>query len=716
MTRSVAASLVFLLSCASGEQPAPDDAEELRWPRTFRAGGDEVLVYDPQVVSWEDFETLKARSAVAVRPAGASRESYGVIEYTVATDCDAESRQVLLKNRSIQAVRFSGVPKGDAASLEAVLRRALDTRPTLRVSLDFLLAYIQDAARSVRSVEVNLEPPPIYASERPAVLVQFLGSPEFKPVPGTSLRFAVNTNWDVLHDPAAARYFLLHGEGWLSAPDVLRGPWTPAAPLPSDFYRLPADDNWSETKKAIPGKRGDAPRVIAATTPSELIVTDGPPVLQPIPGTRLSVVTNTSSDLFRIEEEKAYYFLASGRWFRARDLEGPWSAATKTLPSDFARIPEDHSKADVRASVPGTPEAADAVLLAAVPRRAQVKRKDVGVNVSYEGEPRFESIPSTAVEAAVNSPFSVFKVRGRYYCCHEAVWFEAGDPRGPWSVCASVPSEIYAIPSSHPSHHVTYVRVYAATPDVVEVSYTAGYTGMYVASGMLMFGLGWAMAYDDDWYYRYPSHWYGYGCGARYSWTSGTYYNASRVYGPYGGAGFGAGYNPATGNYVRGAAAYGPYGERYAARSYNPATGTSRARGGVSTPYGSWERGVAVRGDEWARGGVRRDERGAVAGAETSRGGRALGVENPAGERAGVARSGSGDLYAGRDGEVYRRSSDGWQTYSNGQWSDTASRERAKSDTMRSLQSDAGSRDRGHRTSSQVQRSAGARPARGGRR
>ena len=78
-----------------------------------------------------------------------------------------------------------------------------------------------------------------------------------------------------------------------------------------------------------------------------------------------------------------------------------------------------------------------------------------------------------------------------------------------------------------------------------------------------------------------------------------------------------AGYNPATGNYVRGAQAYGPYGERHAARSYNPTTGVSKARTGGSTPYGSWERGVAVQGDNWARGGVAEGSRGKVAGAET---------------------------------------------------------------------------------------------------
>ncbi|HEX7899264.1 MAG TPA: hypothetical protein VF950_15970 [Planctomycetota bacterium] len=690
--------------------------QDLDWPRTFEHGGDRVVVYDPQVDAWDGFEKLKGRSAVAVRPSG-GQERFGVFEYAVDTETDFDTRQVLLKNRTITAARFSGVAQEEAAKLDDVLRRVLAAKPTLTASLDFLLAYIQDRAGQVKTVEVNLEPPPIYASQSPAILVMFLGQPDFKPVPGTDLRFAVNTNWDVVQDPDGGRYYLLHGEGWLSATDV-RGPWTAAPSLPADFAGLPMDENWAEARKAIPGKKIVAPKVVVAFEPSELIVLDGPPVFAKIPGTRLEVVENTSSELFRLDS--GYYFLTAGRWFRSARLEGPWSAAT--LPEDFARIPVDHAAARVRPSVPGTPEAADAVLLAAVPRKATINRKDVTLTVTYDGAPKFEAI-STAVAYAVNSPFAVFKVRERYYCCHEAVWFESAAPTGPWAVCVSVPPEIYSIPPSHPKHYVTYTTVYSSTPDTVVVGYTAGYTGMYVWGGVVMFGMGMAIAYNNPyWHYHYPSHWYGYGCGAHYSWTSGNYYRGSAVYGPYGGAGFGAGYNPATGNYVRGAAAYGPHGSAYAARSYNPATGTSKARTGGSTPYGSWERGVAVQGSDWARGGVYRDERGAVAGAETSRGGRAVGAESAAGERAAVARSGSGDLYAGRDGEVYRKNESGWQKHGEGGWSDVdtqqrqqrdtqerQAREKASAETSRNLQRDAQARDRGTRTASQARSSGGGR-------
>ena len=64
------------------------------------------------------------------------------------------------------------------------------------------------------------------------------------------------------------------------------------------------------------------------------------PTFAPIPGTGLLRVINTDSVLFRNSGDGQFYFLVAGRWFRAASLDGPWSAASKNLPSDFARIPD----------------------------------------------------------------------------------------------------------------------------------------------------------------------------------------------------------------------------------------------------------------------------------------------------------------------------------------------------------------------------------------
>ena len=88
-------------------------------------------------------------------------------------------------------------------------------------------------------------------------------------------------------------------------------------------------------------------------------------------------------------------------------------------------------------------------------------------------------------------------------------------------------------------------------------------------------------------------------------------------------------------------------GTRYAAQSYDPYTGTYKARSGGSTPYGSWERGVAVQGDDWAKGGYYGNSRGTLAGGSTSEGGKVIGAGNGEGDRGFVGRDRNGDLYEG---------------------------------------------------------------------
>jgi len=654
----LAALLATGTSCNRASKEAPERLESIEWPRQYVADGDTLVVYDPQVDSWEKYAKVSARSAVAVTPRGSSETDFGIIEYEMGTEIDAERREVLFHDRKLTGIRFTGLEQSKASRAEGIVRRAL-TGQSIIVPLDFVLAQVEQDARAIPSTAVNLNPPPIYCAEAPAILTMYLGKPEFKPLPGTDLEFCINTNWDVFLHPGTEKYFLLNGDGWITTGDLRNGPWSYATSLPTSMSALPKDENWSEVRKHVPGRRIPVPTVFYTGQPAELIVLEGPAKYADIRGTGLRYVTNTTSDLFLDERPNTYYFLTAGRWFRSMSLQGPWTTATVDLPADFAKIPPDSPKGNVLASVPGTLEAADAVLLADVPHKATVSRASVGVNPTYDGPPKFEAIPGTTVQYALNSPYSVFLVGGKYYCCQNAIWFCAASAGGPWVVCSSVPQAIYTIPPSHPTYNVTYVYVYDSTPDVVVMGYTAGYMGVYVSSGVVVYGVGYPIHYTPYYYYHYYPAYYGYGCAMHYSYASGTYYRSAQAYGPYGGAGYATAYNPYTGTYARGAYAYGPYGgERHAAQSYNPYTGTYKARGGGSTPYSSWERGVVSQGGEWARGGYYSDSRGTVGGIQTSQGGAAVGVKTDDGSAA-VARTKNGDIYASKDGNVYKRNDDG---------------------------------------------------------
>jgi len=703
--------LVCGLSYAASSPPPADPG----WPRVISQNGNELNIYQPQVDFWENYEKLGFRCAIAVKTAGSEQEKYGVAEINADTETDHESRTVILKPRK-REIRFPNIEKSEADKLRGIVDELLPPVHDMTISLDRILAYLDPAKHpQQKPVSLNMDPPEIFYSSNPAILLIFLGEPQLRPVvkDKNDLMFVVNTNWDIFYETTEQQYYLLNGESWLTTKDVLKGKWTPAAVLPAGLSSLPADDNWADVRKNIPGKPAtEVPEVFATTKAAELILTKGEPSYTPIPGTKLMRVANSDSSLFLDYSANRFYLLAAGRWFRAAGLEGPWAASSSDLPAEFARIPDDDPSAYVKASVPGTIEAKDAILLASVPVKTKVDLIDpVDLQVTYEGTPQFEQIESTPVKYAVNSPNVVFLVDGGYYCCYQGVWYTSSSAAGPWLFARSVPAAIYTIPPSNPLYNVTYVVVADTSPTTVVYTYTSGYSGEYVAAtGVLMFGAGMAMgamiADHNHYYYSwYHPAYYSYGCSARYSYAHGGYYSAAhRYYGPYGGAGAYAAYNPRTGTYSRGAYAYGPAGSASARQAYNPYTGTRASSRQVDTVYGSAGRGVAYNPNTGtaARGGYRTDAYGSAGGIQTNRGSSAFGWDTSQGQGA-FAKDRQGNVYAGKDGNVYKKGSDGsWSANTGSGWN-SVDRPRSSPDLEAQFQS----RSRGNQLSSRGNRGGG---------
>lgn len=701
---------VTLLGCfSSAAQPADPG-----WPRVFKKDKKQLTVYQPQVDYWNGYTNLHFRCAIAVKGV-TKQEKYGVAEVDALTVVDHSARIVAVVPLK-RELRFANVPEPDVTKLRQAVEQLHPSSQATTLSLDRVIAYLDPAAHSTQPpVEVNLDPPKIFASTTPAILVMFMGEPQFKPVETnrTDLLFALNTNWDVLYDSASQKYYLLHGEGWLTAPDALKGPWTPTRTLPPSIYSLPATENWAEARKRLPGKPAKAaPTVFVTTEPAEMILTAGQPSYMPVKGTRLLRVNNTDSVLFLHSGDGKFYFLAAGRWFRGVSFQGPWSAASQDLPPDFAQIPDTDPAAFVKTSVPGTREAQDAVLLASIPSTTTVQVAPVTETVTYSGPPQFVAIPSTTVQYAVNTPNQVFLVNGAYYWCYGGAWLYSVNAGGPWTYCTTVPAAIYTIPPSNPNYNVTYVTVQSATPTTVVYSQTSGYSGEYVAAtGVLMFGMGMlvgaAIADHHDYYcYPPPCH-YSYGCGAVYHYGGGGYYASAHVsYGPYGGAGRTASYNPYTGTYARSSYAYGPYGSAARGAAYNPYTGTSAAGRAVSTPYGSARQGAAYnpytgaraaggqvstdygsagRGAAYnpttgrgAAGGYVSGDYGSAGAVRTAGGGGRVAWDTDNGEGV-VGKTRTGDIYASNGDTVYKKNENGTWSQNSGSGWESASKPQSSS-------------------------------------
>jgi hypothetical protein len=690
---------------------------EANWPRTMTSGADTYLIYQPQVDKW-DGDRIDLYAAVELHTGKDSAAKYGVVWFNGRTEVDKINRLVTLDQVQTTKVKFPVAPDKEP-ELTALLEKKLPGA-TRTISLDRLQAALEATGEAVKGVEVKNDPPKIILATKPSVLVLIDGMPQLREIQDTKLQRVINTRAVLLFESDKKNYYLRVQDWWLQAKE-LEGPWTYATKLPKDMKKaeeyvvsqtqaqtLEAGQEKQQPSLKEAGKEAEIPLVYVVFGPTELIETKGEPQYKSIPGTGLEYAENTNGNLFRLSGE--YYILVSGRWFRAASLDGPWTFVGGTeLPPDFAKIPQDNPKATVLASVPGTPESKEALIANAIPQTASITRSEAKLTVQYDGEATFVPIEGTSMTYAKNTSTAVIKVSdNNYYCVEAGVWFKAPTPQGPWRVADAVPAEIYTIPPSSPLYYVTYVKVYGATPDVVYVGYTPGYYGTVVSASTttVVYGTGWyyppyisstvwygwpytygvgaGFTYSTDsgwsfgfgygyayypWYYPWwgPLGYYGWGWYPYYGWGAWGGAAITNVYGVWGNTAYSrtaaAWANPYTGNY--GAASRGAY--------HNTQTGrtTVAGRGANTNIYTGNTAGY--------RGGATYNPNtGIVAGGGAGYAGNIYSGQGTAGRggfvyntntNAGVA-AGKNNVYAGKDGTVYRynRDNGGWSSNSGSGW------------------------------------------------
>ncbi len=646
------------------------------WPKLFERNGAHIVVYQPQLKSWRNYRSLTADTAISVMQPGATKPTLGVISWHADTITNVSTRTVSVQNIQVISSRFPSLDATQEAAAQQKVRQVYPTM-TFNISLDRMLAMVEKVNEPVHTIAANMQPPTIFVSNAPAILLLVEGNPVLAPVPGTTLQYVVNTNWDLFFDNSD--YYLLNGKTWLKAKE-LKGSWTAITKLPPDFAKIPKGQNWDDVLKSIPPAAGAAaaPKILFTDKPAEVIVFKGAPAYAKIPGTALSYATNTESEVFQHSPDNQIYVLLSGRWFRSMSMQGPWVFASNDLPADFSRLPKRQPYSTVLSSVPGTQEASDAVLLAQVPTTAIVNRAQAEsqVKVVYAGEPKFVPIETTTMFYAANTSYRVIRVNSLYYLCYQGVWFFSSAPNGPWKTCDTVPAVIYTIPPASPVYNVTYVVVSNPTPTTVEMSYSGGYMGVFVmgmaVGATIVYGTGYYYPPYVYWgphpiYYPYP---YTYGVAAVYNPYTGGYAVGRAVYGPYGSAGSAAWYNPATGMYGHAVTTQNAYGGHTYASGYNPWTGTSWATSQGHNQYSSWGSTVVTNGNNWAEAQHGSNANGSAGSFQTSKGSAGAGVSGAGGNSGFVAKdANNNNVYAGADGNVYKKDSNGdWSKWNDGSW------------------------------------------------
>src|SRR5438045_7333963 len=383
----LASPIEIATGTATSNQPADPG-----WPREKYSNGTRLIIYQPQVDDWKNFQDLSWRMAISLTPKG-GKTVLGVVEMKGNTNIDNVAKLVVISNPQVTGTYFPSLDNATKEKMDQLFKTFVPA--TFSISLHNLIASTPKK-EAPAGVQLNNEPPKIFVGFQPSILLSVNGEPVLSGVPHTNLKFVGNPQWPLFFDESNSTYYLAVGQQWLMA-NSLEGQWSATKKLPPDFSKVPQDKQWSALKKFIPppaNPKGATPDVFYSDKPAEVILFDGQPVYAQIPDTQLEYATNTNSVVFVYKPKQRFYYLTAGRWFSASDLQGPWTYATPDLPADFAKIPPSSPASAILATVPGTEEAKDAVLLAQVPTTMTVNAKAAAskVKVDYAGDPKLEPI------------------------------------------------------------------------------------------------------------------------------------------------------------------------------------------------------------------------------------------------------------------------------------------------------------------------------------
>jgi hypothetical protein len=679
---ALAAVFLFLLA------GVPFVWAQTSFPQEITDPAGKIVVYQPQPESLKG-NVLTGRAAMSLQPKGRSEPIFGAFWFTSIIDTDGETGMTIVRDIHVSKVRWTDSKEADEARFTEIVEAAA-ARSTLSVSTARLSASLTNSEREQKSLaELKNDPPKIIFENKLAVLLLYDGELRWSDVEKSSYERAINTPFLVMRDKRSKTCYLSSGKLWYSAKDPL-GPWQSITKPPSDLVKmLPKDDS----DAPMPGK---PPAIVVVTEPTELVVSDGEPKWKPVGEGALLYVENTETPWIRELDTQQIYLLLSGRWFRAASTSGPWTfVRADLLPESFKKVPAGSDIGGVRVSVAGTEEAEDAVLDAAIPKTAIIKRSEAKLDIKYDGEPKFEKIPGTSVSLAINTASQVLEIGSKYYAVDNGVWFVATKPKGPWAVADKIPEdEIQKIPPSSPAYNVTYVHVYQSTPEVVYVGYYPGYVWSYPYYGVPVYGTGYY--YPPPPYYYYPRP-ITYGLHVGYNPWSGWSFGMSWGVGfMHVGISFGGGYG-----------CCGGWGGGYHGGHNNINIGGGNTINiGNNVNHGNREKISSKLRDNPKAGNLRQPSVYNQPAAKARNADPGTVKRNA--QQARPARGVNNDVLADRDGNLSRRTKDGWEEREGNKWQNAdraAAKDKAQNFDRSSGQRDFQARERGGQREA-MQRSA----------
>ena len=248
------------------------------WPRGYSLPSEaQIIVFQPQVSSWDDQKHMVALAAVSYVPKGDEKPTLGTIKIEADTSVALQERLVKFTTLKITEAKFQTLSKDQTSEITTAIENTIPEKERI-IGLDRVLTQMGNSQIIPKNVEgLKADLPQIflagsgryfsvlmatrYLHKRQRVAV--CGYNESGPLesPRNNLLISVSTR---------------HG----SKQRTGKGPWTLAGKLPDSFKQIPADDNWKDVVLNLPGKPlTTVPHVYFSSAPAELIQIDGAPKL-----------------------------------------------------------------------------------------------------------------------------------------------------------------------------------------------------------------------------------------------------------------------------------------------------------------------------------------------------------------------------------------------------------------------------------------------------
>src|SRR4029078_12220320 len=217
---------------AATSTTASGQSGDSSWPREKYSNGTRLIIYQPQVDDWKNFQDLSWRMAVSITPKS-GKTVLGVVEMKGNTNIDNVAKVATITNPQVTCTDFPSLDNATKEKMDQLFKTFVP--PTFSISLYHLIASTPKKEPPA-GVQLKNDPPKIFVGYRPSILLSVNGDPVLSVVPNTNLQFVVNTEWPLFLDESASTYYLAVGQQWLTA-TKLDGQWSPTKKLPPEMSK-----------------------------------------------------------------------------------------------------------------------------------------------------------------------------------------------------------------------------------------------------------------------------------------------------------------------------------------------------------------------------------------------------------------------------------------------------------------------------------------------